>query len=431
LKILIKNGRVIDPANEIDGRFDVLIDGGKIAKVAKKQRANGAKTIDASGCIVMPGLVDMHVHLRDPGNPLEETIASGSRAAALGGFTSIACMANTEPPVDNPSAVKYVVSKARAEAVVNVFPLGSVTKGMLGKEITEMGRMLDEGAVGFSDDGHPLTDGGTMRVALEYASQFKKPIIVHAEALALVGEGKMAEGALATKMGLPGIPDVAEAAMVERDLMLAEEYGWVHFCHISTAKSVELIRQAKKKKGISHKRKVRVTAETAPHYFSLTEEAVEGYNTNAKVSPPLRPEADRKAVLAGLRDGTLDCIATDHAPHLMEEKEVEFGAAANGMIGLETALSLSLDAFGSNLPKMVEKLAVNPAKILGIKKGTLSVGADGDVIVVDPNKKWTVLPETLASKSKNSPWLGQELTGKTLYTVVGGNLVVNNGKLSR
>ena len=431
MKILIKNGTVIDPANQIEGRYDVLVDGGKIAKVAKNQRAGGAKVIDASGCLVMPGLIDMHVHLRDPGNPQEETIASGSRAAAMGGFTSIAFMANTEPPIDTPASIKYVISKAKAEAVVNVFPIGAVTKGMQGKELTEMGRMLDEGAVGFSDDGHPITDGGIMRVALEYVSQFKKPIIAHEEVKALVGEGNMAEGALATRMGLPGISDIAEAAMVERDLMMAEEYGWVHFCHISTARSVELIRQAKKKKGLAHKRKIRITAETAPHYFSLTEDAVIGYNTNAKVNPPLRTENDRKAVLAGLRDGTIDCIATDHAPHLMEEKEIEFGLAANGMIGLETALSICLEKLGGNLSKMVEKLTVNPARILGIKKGTLSVGADADVVVVNPKLKWIVTPQTLVSKSKNTPWLGQELIGKAIYTIVAGNLVVNNGKLVR
>ena len=420
---------MVDPASGVEGRFDILIDGGKIVKIAKNQRSGGAKIIDASGCLVLPGLVDMHTHLRDPGNPLEETIASGSRAAAIGGFTSIACMANTDPPLDNPAAIKYVVSKARADAVVNVFPIGAVTKGMEGKELTEMARMLQEGAVGFSDDGKAITDAGMMRIALEYTTQFKKPIISHCEVTSLVGDGKMAEGALSTELGLPGIPDVAEAAMVERDLLLAEDFGWVHFAHISCAKSVELIRQAKRTKGIAHKRKVRVTAETAPHYFSLTEEEVRGYNTNAKVNPPLRTENDRKAIIAGLRDGTLDCIATDHAPHLIEEKDVEFGAAANGMIGLETALSLALQIFGNNPAKLVEKMAINPARILGIKKGTLALGADADVIVVDPDKKWIVTPESLGSKSKNTPWMGKELTGKVLHTIVGGNWVVKDGKV--
>lgn len=425
-KLLIKNGRVINPASNIEAKKDLLIENGKIAAIKSKILSKGAKIIDAKGKLVLPGLIDLHTHLRDPGRPDKETIASGTRAAAKGGFTTICCMANTEPVIDNPAVVKYVKNKAEVEGVVNVLPIAAVTKGLKGEALAELGLMLTEGAVAFSDDGNPIMQADVMRRALEYARQFNVSIISHCEDTNLSHRGTMNEGALSTEIGLPGVPALSEEVMVARDIMLAKEYGKVHLAHLSAAKSVELVRQAKRK-GIS------ITCETCPHYFSLTEEALKEYDTNAKVNPPLKSKKDVKAIIKGLADGTIDVIATDHAPHNVEEKNVEFNKAASGMVGLETALGLILtnivNSKALSLGKAIAKLTINPAQILGIDKGTLKVGADADVIIVDPKAEWVVESSQFASKSKNTPFEGKKLKGKVLYTIVGGRVVVKDGKL--
>ncbi len=424
--LLIKNGRVIDPSSNLDGKRDVLISAGKIKKIESRVRGQGSRVIDAKGMLVLPGLIDMHAHLRDPGRPDKETIASGTRAAALGGFTTVCCMANTEPPVDNPAVVKYVRNKAETEGVVNVFPIAAVTKGIKGEVLAELGLMLGEGAVAFSDDGNPLMDSGMMRRALEYTRQFGVPVISHCEDKGLSHDGAMSESALSTAIGLPGIPALSEEIMVERDVRLAEEFGKVHIAHVSSARSVDIIRRAKRKK-------IPVTCETCPHYFTLTEDAVKEYDTNAKVNPPLKSEKDVKAIIAGLKDGTIDVIATDHAPHNIEEKNVEFNSAAFGMVGLETALALIMtkliDTKILTLKKAIEKITTAPAKVLNLNKGTLKVGADADVVIVDPKAEWTVDPSKFASKSRNTPFAGWRLRGKVLHTIVGGKVVVRDGKL--
>ena len=428
MDLLIKSGRVIDPATSFDDKADVLVINGKIKAISKKlSAAKNMPTLDADGLLVIPGLIDMHCHLRDPGDPEEETIVSGTRSAALGGFTSIACMANTLPPIDSPALIKYITSKARMEGIINVFPIGAVSKGLKGEELVEIGRMIQEGAVAFSDDGHPIMDSEIMRRALEYVRQFDTTIISHCEDLGLTKGGLMNESYTSTVLGLKGIPSLAEETMVARDIMLAKEFGRLHIAHVSSKKSVELIRGAKKE-GIN------ITAETCPHYFTLTEEEVEEFNTDAKVNPPLRSEKDLEAVVKGLKDGSIDVIATDHAPHRSEEKNIEFGAAANGMVGFETALALVLtELVGTgflSIINAIEKMTVNPAKILNIKKGVLKEGWDADIAVIDPNAEWTVDVNKFASKSKNSPYHGWTLKGKVLYTIVGGRIIVKDGKLA-
>ena len=425
-KILIKNGRLIDPASKIDAVKDLLIEGDKILKIANRLSASGAKVIDAKNMLVLPGLIDMHTHLRDPGRPDKETIASGTRAAARGGFTTICCMANTDPVIDNPAVVRYIKSKAQAEGVVNVLPIAAISRGLNGEELSEMGLMLEQGAVAFSDDGNPVMKAGVMRLALEYASQFGSVIISHCEDKSLSHGGSMNESALSTKIGLSGIPSLSEEIMVARDIMLAKEYGRVHIAHVSSADSLELIRRAKREG-------VNVTCETCPHYFSLTQEAVSEYDTNAKVNPPLKTAQDVKAIIKRLKDGTIDVIATDHAPHNIEEKNVEFNLASSGMVGLETALALALTKLVKEgdvpLKRVVEAFTASPARILKLDKGTLRAGKEADVIVVDPKAEWTVDPGQFASKSKNTPFNGWKLKGRVLYTIVGGKVVVRDGKL--
>lgn len=413
--ILIKNGRVIDPASRIDGIRDVLIEDGKVKAVGSKQRALSGKAqiVDAKGMLVLPGLIDMHAHLRDPGRPDKETIASGSRAAALGGFTTVCCMANTDPPVDNPAVVEYIVAKAKAEALVNILPVAAITRGLKGQELAEMGRCYREGAVAFSDDGMPVMRADVMRRGLEYARQFGLPIISHCEDVGLSAGGSMNESAVSTEIGLPGIPSISEEIMVARDIMLAREYGRIHIAHVSSANSVKLIRQAKKER-------ISISCETCPHYFSLTEEAVRKYDTNAKVNPPLKSQADVREIIRGLRDGTIDAIATDHAPHTVEDKNVEFDLASNGMVGLETALSLVLsklvEAKNLTLRQAIEKMTSSPARILNLaNKGSLKIGADADLIIVDPRAEWTVDASKFASKSRNTPLAAGSFAAK-LFT---------------
>ncbi|MDD4179441.1 MAG: dihydroorotase [Candidatus Margulisbacteria bacterium] len=427
-KLLIKGGRVIDPAANLDGIRDVLIENGKIKSIGPRVKGQGARIIDAKGLLVLPGLIDLHTHLRDPGRPDKETIYSGSRAAALGGFTTICCMANTSPPIDNPAVVEYIIAKAKAESIVNILPIAAITKGLKGEEMAEMGRCFGEGAVAFSDDGRPVMRADVMRRALEYASQFGVPVISHCEDLNLSMEGSMNEGAVSTEIGLPGIPALSEEVMVARDILLAREFGRVHVAHVSSAKSVKLIRQAKREG-------VKVSCETCPHYFTLTEEAVKEYDTNAKVNPPLKTKADVKEIMRGLKDGTIDAIATDHAPHTIEDKNVEFNLAASGLVGLETGFGLVytnlVDKKIMTLKQAVAKMTASPARILSLaNKGALKPGADADVTIIDPKQEWLVDPAKFASKSRNTPFAGWQLKGKVLYTIVAGRVVVKDGKLA-
>lgn len=428
--ILIKDGRVVDPGQGLDREADVLIIDGKISSISASTARNiprDCETISAKGMIVTPGLIDMHCHLRDPGIAEEETIASGTMSAAAGGFTTVACMANTDPIADNPAVIEYILSKAMTEGYVNVLPIAALTKGLKGEEISEMGLLLDSGAVAFSDDGHPVMNAEVMRRALEYARQFKALIISHCEDINLSAGGLMNEGYMSTILGLSGIPKAAEESMVERDCQLAREFNSkIHIAHVSTAGSVDIIRKAKEAG-------VKVTCETAPHYFTLTEGEVEGYNTNAKINPPLRTEEDVKAVVKGLKDGTIDVIATDHAPHLPEEKNVEFKEAASGIVGFETALSLIItelvDTGVLTLSKAIEKVTLNPARILSQKRGSFVTGYPGDATIIDPKKQVVVSVKSFLSKSKNSPYDGWKLKGAAVATIVSGKLIMKDGKV--
>ena len=421
MNLLIKGGRLIDPSQGIDATMDILIADGVVLELGQGLTApEGTQSIDASGLLVTPGLIDMHVHLRDPGLEYKEDIATGSRAAAAGGFTSVACMPNTSPVIDSKAVASYIVNKAKSEAVVNVFPVGCITKGGKGESLAEMGELKEAGCVGVSDDGKPVCNSELMRRALEYAKGVGITVISHSEELALVGEGVMNEGFVSTELGLKGIPWAAEDVAVAREVYLAEFTGApVHIAHISTSGSARIIRNAKA-------RGVKVTCETAPHYFTLTDEAVRGYNTNAKMNPPLRGADDVVAMKAGLADGTIDAIATDHAPHHPDEKDVEFNIALNGIVGLETSLPLSLKLVDEgilDLSALVSLMSCNPAKILGIDRGTLKVGAVADVTIIDPSKQWQVEAAKLESKSKNTPFLGWQMKGKAAYTVVKGQVV--------
>ncbi len=428
MNTLIKNARVVDPARNLDGQADVLVAEGKVAAVGSgllgRPEARGAETVDAAGLWLLPGLVDAHVHLREPGNEGKETIASGTRAAAAGGVTSLVAMPNTNPPIDNQALVELVKAKARLEGVVNVFPAGCITKGRLGEEMAEIGELIAAGAVALTDDGSPVMNAELMRRALEYAGMFGVPCVQHCEDLNLSSEGVMNEGFTATRLGLRGVPKAAESVMVARDLILAEATGApLHLAHLSSARSVELVRQAKR-------RGVRVTCETAPHYFTLTDEwlGLRAYDTRGKMNPPLGGEQDRLALIEGLHDGTIDCIATDHAPHSGLDKNVEFNLAAFGVVGLETSLSLTLDRLVRpgylTLGQAVERLSGSPARVFGLKgKGGLKEGDDADLVLVDPEEEWSVDPERFESKGRNTPFAGMKLKGRVKRTMVGGRWV--------
>lgn len=429
MRILIKGGRVIDPENGIDKVTNVFIDKGVISEIGINPEIEGIEmeVIDAAGKIVSPGLVDMHCHLRDPGQEYKEDIETGTRSAVMGGITSIACMPNTKPAADNEAVISYIINKAKEVGYVNVYPIGAVSKGLKGEELAEIGEMKFAGAVAISDDGRPVTESGLMRRAMEYADMFDMKVISHCEDLGLADGGYMNEGAVATAMGLRGISRAAEEAMVSRDIIIAEAIGTpIHIAHVSTRLSVELVRQAKM-------RGVRVTCETCPHYFSLTEKAVEGYNTFAKMNPPLRTEDDVEAIKEGLRDGTIDCIVTDHAPHHIDEKNCEFAQALNGIVGFETSLGLGLEYLVKpgvlTINELISKMAVNPSRILGLNKGNLKVGNAADITIFDYDKEWTVDISKLHSKSKNSPYDGFKLRGKPEYVIVGGEIKVNRGIL--
>ena len=428
MKILIKNGHIIDAKTNRDGVYDILIENGKIVEIGNDldETAN-CDYIDAQGKYVLPGFVDAHCHLRDPGFEYKEDIETGTRSAAMGGFTSIACMPNTNPVIDNEPIIKYVMSKAAQDGVVNVFPIGAISKGLKGEELAEIGELKFAGAVALSDDGKPVRSASLMKKALQYSSMFDITIISHCEEMDLVDEGVMNEGYTSTVLGLKGIPAAAEEVMVSRDLILAEYTNApIHIAHVSTALSVDLVRQAKK-------RGVKVTAETCPHYFSLTEEACEGFNTFAKVNPPLRTQKDVEAIIQGLADGTIDIIATDHAPHHMDEKNVEFNIAANGMVGFETAFPLAVTYLVKpgilTLKNLIEKMCVNPSTLLSINKGVLDVGRTADIVIVDLDSEYTVDISEFQSKSKNSPFNGFKLKGEICYTIVEGNVIVREGVL--
>jgi dihydroorotase len=423
MNLLIKNGRIVDPSQGVDGELDLLVENGLIREIGTGLAAPaGAEVIDAAGCYVVPGLVDMHVHLRDPGLEYKEDIVSGSRAAVAGGFTSIACMPNTKPVIDNKAVVSYVITSAREAGLCNVFPVGCLTAGSKGERLAEMGELKEAGCVAVSDDGRPVVNAELMRRALEYARGMQIPVISHAEELSLVGEGVMNEGFTSTELGLKGIPRVAEDIATSRDVMLAEYTNSpVHIAHVSTRGALRIIRNAKL-------RGVRVTCETAPHYFTLTDDAVRGYNTNAKMNPPLREADDVAAIKEGLADGTIDAIATDHAPHHLDEKDVEFNVALNGIIGLETSLPLSLALVEQGvltISQLVERMSLRPSLILGLERGTLATGAVADITVIDPALQWVVEADKLVSKSKNSPWLGETMKGAATATIVGGRVVYN------
>ena len=423
MNLLIKNGRVIDPSRNIDDTLDLLVENGLVKEIGTKLTAPaGVEIIDAAGKYVVPGLIDMHVHLRDPGLEYKEDIISGTKAAVAGGFTSICCMPNTKPVIDNKTVVSYIINKAKAEGFCNVFPVGSITYGLSGDRMSEMGELKESGCVAVSDDGKPVNNSELMMRALQYAAGIGIMVISHAEEIELVGEGVMNEGFTSTELGLKGIPRVAEDIATARETLLAEYTGTpIHIAHVSTKGSVQIIREAKA-------RGVKVTCETAPHYFTLTDDAVRGYNTNAKMNPPLREADDVSAIKEGLKDGTIDAIATDHAPHHQDEKDVEFNVAMNGIVGLETSLPLSLKLVEEGvltLNQLIQKMSCNPSEILGLNRGNLSVGSVADITLIDPSFEWIVEADKLSSKSKNSPWLGQRLKGGPAATIVGGKLVYN------
>jgi dihydroorotase len=428
-RIWIRGGRVIDPAVELDELLDVLIEDGRIAAIGSDLAPTGAERVDAEGCWVVPGFVDLHTHLREPGQEYKEDIASGGRAAAAGGFTAVACMANTNPVNDDPAVTDFMLDRARQDAPVRVYPVAAATRGLRGETMTEMVALAAAGAVAFSDDGQTIMNSGVMRRVLEYSRLVGAPVIVHAEDRTLVGEGVVNEGPVATRLGLPGNPAVAESVCVARDLMLAEATGaYLHVGHVSTAAAVELIRAARS-------RGVHVTAEVTPHHLALTDEATLGYDTNTKMAPPLRSAADVRACRRALADGTIDAVATDHAPHAVHEKEVDFAEAPNGIIGLETAVPVVLDLVraGELTPlEWVRRMSTNPVRILNRTGGRLAVGTPADVTLVDPERRWTYDPAKGFSKSRNSPWAGQEMIGRAIVTIVDGRLVyhVDRGVLA-
>ena len=429
--LFIEGGRVIDPASGTDGVRTVVVRDGKIAEVAERvERPRDARAVDARGRWVTPGFLDLHVHLREPGQEYKETVATGTRAAVAGGFTAVCAMPNTNPVNDDTAVTELVLARAAAAGLARVYPVGAISKGSKGEELAEYGELKAAGCVALSDDGKPVMSSSLMRRALEYAKAFGLPLTVHEEDLHLVGKGVMHEGAAATRLGLKGIPAAAEEVMILRDLALLELTGGrLHVAHLSTAGGVRAVRDAKR-------RGLRVTAEVTPHHLALTDEDVgaSGYSTDFKMNPPLRSAEDVRAVREGLADGTIDAIATDHAPHSSVEKDVEFDAAANGIVGLETAFPVCLALARQGVlseKRLVEALTVGPARAFGLPGGALARGAAADVAIVDPAAEWVLDPARLHSKGKNTPWKGRRLAGRCSMTIVGGRIVHEEGRAER
>jgi dihydroorotase len=422
-RLLIRNGRVLDPSQELDaavGEREILIEDDRIAALGADLSADGATILDAGGAWIAPGLIDLHTHLREPGEEYKEDLASGGAAAVAGGFTQIACMANTHPVNDDPSVTRYILDRAAKESPAKIRPIAAATRGLEGEVMTEMMALQEAGAVAFSDDGASIMDAGVMRRVLDYSKMARAVVIVHAEDCNLRGSGVVNEGPVSTRLGLPGNPAAAEEVMVARDIRLASLTGArLHIAHVSTAGSVHMIRKAREAG-------LQVTAEVTPHHLTLTDEETANFDTNTRVAPPLRSRADVEALRHALAEGVIDVIATDHAPHATYEKEVEFTEAPPGMIGLETAVAVSLDLVREGLLSPLEyirRLSTNPARLLGFEGGGLAVGQPGDVVVIDPERAWTYDPAQGFSKSRNSPWSGHEMTGRVLATVVDGRVV--------
>ena len=419
---LIRGGRVIDPKNGVDSVMDVLVQDGRVAQLGEGIACEGATVIDAAGKVVAPGFIDMHCHLRDPGQEYKEDIVSGTRAAARGGFTGVCCMPNTKPVNDSAAVTRYIIEKAETQGSgVHVYPVGAISKGLEGVEMAEIGRMKQAGIVAISDDGRPVANSNLLRLAMQYADHFGVFIMSHSEDKNLVGDGVMNEGFISTKLGLPGITRAAEEVMIARDILVAEAEGKrIHLCHVSTRGGVQLIREAKA-------RGVRVTAETTPHYIGATDEWVLGYDSNCRVNPPLREEADRLACIAGLADGTIDVIATDHAPHHQDEKRVEFHLAASGISGFETAFCVSHTELVKKgyltLPQLIERMSTRPAQLLGVPGGELGVGAVADLVVLDPERAVTVDASRFVSRGHNTPFDGKTYTGAVVMTMAGGRVI--------
>ena len=412
----------MDPSQGLDGVLDLLlVNGAVFSLVENAGPAVEAREIDATGLVVTPGLIDPHVHLREPGQEHKETIETGARAAAAGGFTAICAMPNTDPPIDDPAAVGFVVAEGKRTGASRVYPMGAISVGLEGKALAEIGELVEAGAVAVTDDGHPVMDSGLMRLALEYTQSFGIPVVDHPEDLTLSRDGTMNEGLVSSRLGLRGKPNASEDIHIIRDILLAEFTGGrLHLQHVSTRYGVQAIRLAKA-------RGVQVTGEASPHHLLLTDDAVDGYRTEAKMNPPLRSPEDRDAVQEGLKDGTLDMVATDHAPHHYDEKEAAFADAPNGVVGLETSLGLIyghlVEGGLIDLPTMVERMSVAPARVFNLPGGTLKVGSPADVTIFDPDGEWTVDPGDFLSKSRNTPFAGWKLRGKPRYTIVGGEVV--------
>jgi len=422
MSLLIRNGRVIDPAGSVDSVQDVLLKGDRIERVGKTLAVPAdTKVLDATGKIVCPGFIDLHVHLREPGQEYKETVATGTRAAAAGGFTAVCAMANTHPVNDNRAVTDYIRARAETDGIVRVYPIGAVTRNLGGEELAELAELAEAGCVAFSDDGKCVMNAALYRRAMEYTLPFATPLISHAEDHHLSQGAAMNEGVVSTELGVPGAPAAAEDVMVARDILLAELTGaHVHIAHLSTAGAVRLVRDAKA-------RGVRVTAEVTPHHLLLTEEAVRTFDANTKMNPPLRTKRDAEALVEGLIDGTIDCIATDHAPHATSEKEGEFDRAAFGIVGLETAVGLLMDRLVTPgtlpLATLVARLSRDPARLLHLPGGSLAAGAPADLTLLDPEARWTVDPARFASKSRNTPFAGWTVTGRPWKTIVGGRIV--------
>jgi dihydroorotase len=426
MRVLIKGATIVNPLGEKKGINDILTENGIVSKIAPKIEDAADTVIDAAGLCAFPGFVDMHCHLREPGFEYKEDILSGTRAAVNGGFTAVACMPNTFPAADNAAVIRFILDKAKEAGYAKVYPVGAISKDLAGSELAEMGAMKEAGAVAVSDDGKPVMDGGLMRNALLYAKDFGLTVISHCEDLTIKGEGLANEGYHATITGLKGIPRAAEESMIARDILLAESYGArLHIAHVSTKGGVELIRQAKR-------RGANVTAETCPHYFAADDSFLLSFDANTKVNPPLRTAEDCEAIIEGLKDGTIDAIATDHAPHHRDEKNVEFALAASGISGLDTAFSLVMTHLypkGFTLDDICRLMSCTPAKLLGIPGGVIREGEDADIVLADVEKTYILKEEDMASRGKNTPFLGKELKGRVQYTLIRGKILLNGRKI--